>query len=171
MNFEEARAEYARLRQAYDNRAISPEEYTRRVQALQVRDESGTFWAINGATGDWLRYDGTAWVPGQPPHLEGPRRAPAPPPTAGYTTPPPQAQAGGYNPHLDAITELRRLRDAGRIVGLAIGVMASESPPALREAVDLAVPGVEGAATLLAAVADQLERGLGYHADARARDS
>ena len=72
---------------------------------------------------------------------------------------------------LDAIAELRRLRDAGRTVGLAVGVVASESPPALREAVDLAVPGVEGAASLLAAVADHLERGLGHHADARARDS
>ena len=71
---------------------------------------------------------------------------------------------------LDAIAELRRLRDAGRTIGLAIGVVASESPPALREAVDLAVPGVDGAAALLAAVADQLEHGLGHDADARARD-
>jgi trehalose 6-phosphate phosphatase len=72
---------------------------------------------------------------------------------------------------LDAIAELRRLRDAGRTVGLAVGVVASESPPALREAVDLAAPGVDGAAALLAAVADQLERGLGHHADARPHDS
>jgi len=72
---------------------------------------------------------------------------------------------------LDAIAELRRLRDAGRIVGLAIGVVASESPPALREAVDLAVPGVDGAEALLAAVADRLDHGIGHDADARARDS
>ena len=72
---------------------------------------------------------------------------------------------------LDAIAELRRLRDAGRLAGLAIGVVASESPPALRDAVDLAVPGVDGAAALLAAVADRLERGIGPRADARAGDS
>ena len=72
---------------------------------------------------------------------------------------------------LDAIAELRRLRDAGRLAGLAVGVVASESPPALRDAVDLAVPGVDGAAALLAAVADRLDRPVDAGADARSRDS
>src|SRR3712207_3846980 len=67
MNFDEARAEYERLRRAYDNRTMGLEEYMRRVQTLRVRDETGTYWAINGGTGDWLRWDGTAWVPGEPP--------------------------------------------------------------------------------------------------------
>ncbi len=67
MNFDDARAEYTRLRQAYDQRQISAEEYGRRVQGLQVRDSNGTYWAIDGNSGGWLRYDGTAWVPGQPP--------------------------------------------------------------------------------------------------------
>ena len=72
MNFEEARAEYGRLRQAYDQRQISAEEYGRRVQGLQVRDGGGTYWAIDGNTGGWLRYDGSNWVPGQPPIPQGP---------------------------------------------------------------------------------------------------
>lgn len=67
MSFEEARAEYGRLRQAYDGRQLSPEEYGRRVQGLQVRDAGGAYWAIDGNSGGWLRYDGTNWVPGQPP--------------------------------------------------------------------------------------------------------
>lgn len=67
MNFEEARAEYTRLRQGYDSRQISAEEYGRRVQGLQVREPNGTYWTINSSTGEWLRYDGSAWVPGQPP--------------------------------------------------------------------------------------------------------
>lgn len=67
MNFEQARAEYERLRQAYDSRSISHEEFARRVQELQVRDAQGTYWAIDGASGGWLRYDGASWVPGQPP--------------------------------------------------------------------------------------------------------
>lgn len=67
MSFEEARAEYGRLRQAYDSRQLSPEEYGRRVQGLQVRDAGGAYWAIDGNSGGWLRYDGTNWVPGQPP--------------------------------------------------------------------------------------------------------
>lgn len=67
MNFEEARAEYGRLRQAYDSRQIGPEDYGRQVQGLQVRDSGGTYWAIDGNSGGWLRYDGANWVPGQPP--------------------------------------------------------------------------------------------------------
>lgn len=67
MDFEEARAEYGRLRHAYDTRQISPDEYGRRVQNLQVRDADGTYWAIDGNAGGWLRYDGANWVPGQPP--------------------------------------------------------------------------------------------------------
>jgi len=67
VNFEEARAEYGRLRQVYDSRQLSPEEYGRRVQGLQVRDSAGTYWAIEGNSGGWLRYDGANWVPGQPP--------------------------------------------------------------------------------------------------------
>lgn len=82
MNFEQARAEYDRLRQSYENRTMTPEEYTRGVQALQVRDASGGYWAIDGSTGDWLRYDGSAWVPSQPPVSQS-------------YTPPPQ---GGYGP-------------------------------------------------------------------------
>ena len=144
MNFEEARAEYTRLRQAYDSRAISPEEYTRRVQALQVRDESGTFWAINGATGEWLRYDGTAWVPGQPPQPEAPRPAPTPPPTPGYTTPPPQAQAGGYNPHLEAT------RVAGGPPGAAApAATAAPAAPATPRRRSAARPLLIGCAVLL----------------------
>lgn len=72
MDFERARAEYARLRQAYDSRQISAQEYGQRVQSLQVRDASGGFWAIDGNTGGWLRYDGSNWVPGQPPIPQAP---------------------------------------------------------------------------------------------------
>ncbi len=87
MNFEEARAEYGRLRQAYDSRQISPEEYGRQVQGLQVRDSGGAYWAIDGNSGGWLRYDGTSWVPGQPPTA-------APAPNAGNFGGPPQGNFG-----------------------------------------------------------------------------
>ena len=93
MSFEEARAEYDRLRQAYDQRQIAAEEYGRRVQGLQVRDNAGTYWAIDGNTGGWLRYDGSAWVPGQPPLSSTP-----PPSQFGSFTQPQQGQQqpGGF---------------------------------------------------------------------------
>lgn len=96
MNFEEARAEYGRLRQAYDQRQLGAEEYGRRVQGLQVRDAVGTYWAIDGNTGGWLRYDGNAWVPGQPPVSPGPPPGQfgQPPPQGGFGQQQPQ---GGFN--------------------------------------------------------------------------
>ena len=94
MNFEQARAEYERLRQGYESRAIGPEEYTRRIQELLVRDERGDYWAIDGASGNWLRYNGSAWVPGQPPGVAT-AAPPAGAPGDAYT-PQPQGQGYGY---------------------------------------------------------------------------
>jgi hypothetical protein len=67
VSFEEALAEYGRLRQAYNSGQMSAQDFGQRVQQIQVRDGSGNYWAIDGATGGWLRYDGSSWVPGQPP--------------------------------------------------------------------------------------------------------
>lgn len=72
MNFEEALAEYGRLRQAYNSGQLNAQDFAQRVQQIQVRDASGTYWAIDGATGGWLRYDGSSWVPGQPPIAQQP---------------------------------------------------------------------------------------------------
>jgi hypothetical protein len=94
VDFEQARAEYTRLRQAYDSRQISAEEYGRRVQALQVRDASGGYWAIDGNTGGWLRYDGSNWVPGQPPVPQAPQAAQF----GGYNAPQQPQQGFGQQP-------------------------------------------------------------------------
>jgi hypothetical protein len=67
VNFEEALAEYGRLRQAYNSGQLGAQDFAQRVQQIQVRDGAGSYWAIDGATGGWLRYDGSNWVPGQPP--------------------------------------------------------------------------------------------------------
>jgi hypothetical protein len=67
VNFDEALAEYGRLRQAYNSGQLGAQDFAQRVQQIQVRDGGGTYWAIDGATGGWLRYDGTSWVQGQPP--------------------------------------------------------------------------------------------------------
>jgi hypothetical protein len=67
VNFEEALAEYNRLRQAYNGGQLGAQDFAQRVQQIQVRDGSGNYWAIDGATGGWLRYDGSSWVAGQPP--------------------------------------------------------------------------------------------------------
>jgi hypothetical protein len=70
VNFEEALAEYGRLRQAYNSGQLGAQDFAQRVQQIQVRDGAGSYWAIDGATGGWLRYDGNNWVPGQPPNAQ-----------------------------------------------------------------------------------------------------
>jgi hypothetical protein len=99
VNFEEAQAEYTRLRQGYQNGQISADEFGRRVQALQVRAASGAYWAIDGASGNWLRYDGSNWVPGQPPVAQSPQPGYGAAPASGYTPQPqPQTQYGSSDP-------------------------------------------------------------------------
>lgn len=112
MNFEEARAEYNRLRQAYDSRQLGPAEYTQRVQSLQVRDASGIYWAIDGATGGWLRYEGSSWVPAQPPV------------TGGYA---PGGQAGGGYGAADA-TQVVAGQPAGGGYGPQPGAQGGYAP-------------------------------------------
>lgn len=100
MNFDEARAEYNRLRQSYENRQLGPEDFARQVQGLQVRDDGGAYWAIDGATGNWLRYDGQSWVPGQPPAQQHYTPPPAATPTYGQdqTVVAGSTPQGGYAP-------------------------------------------------------------------------
>lgn len=57
---------------------------------------------------------------------------------------------------LDAMAELRRLREAGQLAGLNVGVAVPESPPELHQLADLLVDRVDRATALLAAVADRL---------------
>ncbi len=104
MSFEEALAEYGRLRQAYNSGQLSPQDFAQRVQQLQVRDTGGNYWAIDGTTGGWLRYDGSSWVPGQPPIPQQPTGMAATqissPQQGGYSQPQQggfgQQQAGGF---------------------------------------------------------------------------
>lgn len=62
----------------------------------------------------------------------------------------------------DGFRVVRELRDAGAIAALVVGVSgASETPPELREAVDVMVDSPEASASVLAALADALLDGAG----------
>lgn len=60
---------------------------------------------------------------------------------------------------VDGFVALRTLREAGEVATLRVGVLAAETPPRVREEIDVAVPGVAACAALLGAVADGLEAG------------
>jgi hypothetical protein len=55
---------YQQLRSSLDAGKISYPQFVAAVNELQVRDQGGTWWAIDAQSGGYLRYDGTAWVPG-----------------------------------------------------------------------------------------------------------
>jgi hypothetical protein len=65
--FEELRQRYLNLRGQYESGQLSQEQFAADVGKLQVRDEAGTWWTIDARNGDYLRYDGSAWVTGTPP--------------------------------------------------------------------------------------------------------
>ena len=80
MDFKEAESKYFELKGRLDARALTSEEFNSEVAKLRVQDDGGQHWAIDSATGGWLRYDGTKWVPAQAPGgVSPPARSPSPP--------------------------------------------------------------------------------------------
>jgi trehalose 6-phosphate phosphatase len=57
---------------------------------------------------------------------------------------------------VDAFVALRTLREAGEVAALRVGVLGAETPPRVREEIDVAVRGVPACVALLAAVAEGL---------------
>src|SRR5450759_952663 len=67
MNIPQAQQEIRRLTALYQARQLSPEAYLQAVNQLQISDETGSFWHIDGATLKWYRYVGQSWVEQAPP--------------------------------------------------------------------------------------------------------
>lgn len=67
MSFEEARQRYQALRGQRDAGAFDDAQLAAAVAELRVQDARGEWWTIDAASGEWLRWDGTAWAPGSPP--------------------------------------------------------------------------------------------------------
>ncbi|MCW5942254.1 MAG: hypothetical protein KIS66_08475 [Fimbriimonadaceae bacterium] len=68
---------YGDLEQAYreshdalSQGAMTPEAFAERVGKLRVTDEAGAWWQINPETGGWVRWNGQAWIPAEPPREE-----------------------------------------------------------------------------------------------------
>jgi hypothetical protein len=65
-NFRWCEQEYQRLRGEFAARRIPPQQYQEMLKRLAVRDAQGRSWMLAPDTGQWLVYDGRAWVPGRP---------------------------------------------------------------------------------------------------------
>jgi hypothetical protein len=90
MDFAEAGRKYYELKGRLDAGALTPDQFAEEVAKLRVQDEQGWYWAVDAATGGWLQYDGSGWVPsrapGSVPSSSRPPAAPAPRRTGGSRT-------------------------------------------------------------------------------------
>jgi ribosomal protein L32 len=80
--FVEASGEFWKLRKHFESGAILRARFEEEVEKLKLRDESGDWWTIDRENGNWLRFDGRAWVPSAPPRVkpspeEKPSKTPA----------------------------------------------------------------------------------------------
>jgi hypothetical protein len=72
--FSQVEAEVARLRQELAAGHLTEAQFRDRLEKLMVQDAQGNWWMIGVDTGQWYRYDGVDWVPGEPPRLAAPAR-------------------------------------------------------------------------------------------------
>lgn len=66
MNFDEAERRFAVLKNQRDSGQMSPDEFSVSVNEIRVEDIGGVWWQISEQDGKWLRWNGSAWVPGEP---------------------------------------------------------------------------------------------------------
>jgi hypothetical protein len=65
-NFRRAEAEYARLRHEFDNERLSIDAFEKRLRALMIQDEQGSYWMLGVESGKWYVYAGEEWVEREP---------------------------------------------------------------------------------------------------------
>jgi hypothetical protein len=125
MDFQEAESKYFELKGRLAAHKLTAEQFRAEVAELRVQDDEGRYWAVDARTGSWLMYDGTKWVPRQPP---GSAAAPPPPPEAIAPR-----RAGGRRPLLligalavAAVLCLVALGGAGLILARSGGVGGGE---------------------------------------------
>jgi hypothetical protein len=57
---------YGRLWGELAARRLAPQQYEAALRQLMVRDAYARSWMIDPHTGQWLVYDGRAWIPARP---------------------------------------------------------------------------------------------------------
>jgi hypothetical protein len=74
-----ANKEFWKLRRDFEASVIGRSRFEEEVEKLKLRDETGGWWAIDPESGNWLRFDGRAWVLSAPPRVKpSPLKEPAP---------------------------------------------------------------------------------------------
>ena len=73
MNVEEIERRFHILQERLKTGAISQAEFEAEANELQFQDDTGRYWMIGAQSGRWYFYDGSQWVPAEPPRSAQPR--------------------------------------------------------------------------------------------------
>ncbi len=65
--FREAEAAFNRLREKFDAKKISREEFSDSLKRLRIKDDDGRFWVIGAQSGVWYVHEQGRWVEAKPP--------------------------------------------------------------------------------------------------------
>jgi len=65
--FREAEATYSLLREKFQDKRISPQEFSDSLKQLRIKDEDGRFWVIGAQSGKWYAFENGEWVEAKPP--------------------------------------------------------------------------------------------------------
>ncbi|MDH7491192.1 MAG: hypothetical protein QHG97_02135 [Methanolinea sp.] len=65
-DFVEAEKKFQDIQNKYASGELTWDVYTKEVSTLRISDDRGFWWQLNPKDGSWLKWDGKAWVPGDP---------------------------------------------------------------------------------------------------------
>ena len=67
MTFQETENRYKSLKNQLNAHRITPQQFATQVSELRIQDEQGRWWQIHAEQGNWVTWNGKAWVAAAPP--------------------------------------------------------------------------------------------------------
>ena len=65
--FREAEATFSLLREKFEQKRISPQEFADSLKQLRIKDDEGRFWVIGAQSGKWYAFENGEWTEAKPP--------------------------------------------------------------------------------------------------------
>ncbi len=65
--FRDAEAAFNRLRERFDAKRITREEFSDSLKKLRIKDDDGRFWVIGAQSGVWYVHEQGRWIEAKPP--------------------------------------------------------------------------------------------------------
>lgn len=72
MTFSEVEKRYVILKSQLNSKQITPKQFNAKVSQLRFQDKQGRWWQIHATDGQWIAWNGTAWVAASPPERSRP---------------------------------------------------------------------------------------------------